>query len=727
MAAPTIFEDVAQDLALDGMDQLFAGRKFWVAQRVPLRNQLLDNITANGGEVVKLEKKADYLIADHFRPKLCPPGSISYTFIDKSIKDGQLHDPQDHLAGPPLGEAREPGAIDRPTKFGRTPFTAEDDNVLYKWVRDCMARGMLPNGNSMYEELEKVNARHTWQSWRDRYIKKLQLRDPSSFNLPTDATQSPTPPAQPTVAGPKQAPSQVSGQGKIRATKTDAPPDYTIEQLNATFSAEDWEELYAAVEHIDNTGGKERDTAWERWAETQDNQTVEQWRQYYEKVVRPSWLSDPVEKREHIRAKVEKRRNESAGSQQEDAKEEAEPPEEPTINEHRYNQATAEVQATRPNKPTSDVQLMSSSTAQYESPKYISNLYPNALKRVRGAEAEQEELHGNNTQVQPRPLKRQKSQSPTRDDLNHPSVVQDTNKHTIEVFSSESGSSEDEVENAQVNEQIMQDIERSQRVAKVIDDAEEMDEEVESIESIETNDLLEFDQGTPPSEGLGEVSDDELPPNTPTPRASRRPPRSNFDTQAILSSPSQGIGIGRLPRPVGLTQVLHDEPARSSSLAPHAESDASTTQSLQEFRHSLNDEDIAQPAYPTLPAPGRGPSSSPTPSDNSNTSGDPDLPLTAAEMDDFFAEAMEEGFHNDFIIKALMRTRFRPELAKEVLEAWRKGRPLPDQRGIWSLEDDEAVESGDGLALAKLQKKHTLDGWGGITERIRFLEGYRSR
>jgi hypothetical protein len=52
---------------------------------------------------------------------------------------------------------------------------------------------------------------------------------------------------------------------------------------------------------------------------------------------------------------------------------------------------------------------------------------------------------------------------------------------------------------------------------------------------------------------------------------------------------------------------------------------------------------------------------------------------------------------------------------------------LPYQRGIWSIQDDEAVESGDGVALAKLERKHTLDGWGGITERLRFLEEYRNR
>lgn len=155
MAAPTIFEDVTDGLEVEGGGQLFAGKKFWVAQRVPLRNQLLDNIKANGGDVVMLEKKADYLIADHKLPRFCPPGSISYKFIDESIKDGQLCDPQHHLAGPALGESREAGAIDRPTKGGRTAFTTEDDNILYKWVRDCMAAGMPISGNTIYQELER--------------------------------------------------------------------------------------------------------------------------------------------------------------------------------------------------------------------------------------------------------------------------------------------------------------------------------------------------------------------------------------------------------------------------------------------------------------------------------------------------------------------------------------------------------------------------------------------
>jgi hypothetical protein len=153
MAAPTVFEDVAEGFVLDGVGQLFAGKKFWVAQRVPSRIRLLDDIKANGGEIVLLEKKADYRIDDHFR-KLCPPGTTSYEFVQKSIQDGQLRDPEDHRAGPPLGEAREPGAINRPVKGGRAAYDAEEDRILYKWVRDCEANGGQASGNEIYKQLE---------------------------------------------------------------------------------------------------------------------------------------------------------------------------------------------------------------------------------------------------------------------------------------------------------------------------------------------------------------------------------------------------------------------------------------------------------------------------------------------------------------------------------------------------------------------------------------------
>lgn len=152
MAGQIVYDDFAESARLQG--QLFAGKKFWVAQRVPTRNYLLDLIKSNGGDVVKLEKSADYMIADHFR-RDCPPGSISYTFIDKSIKNGAVEAPESHPAGPPAGTVREAGSIVRPAKGARVPYTAEDDRILYEWVRDHQGKLGLVGGNELYMQLEK--------------------------------------------------------------------------------------------------------------------------------------------------------------------------------------------------------------------------------------------------------------------------------------------------------------------------------------------------------------------------------------------------------------------------------------------------------------------------------------------------------------------------------------------------------------------------------------------
>lgn len=152
MASATVYEGVADNEDINGT--LFAGKKFFLTMRLPMRSRFLDEIKSNGGIVVNLEKKADYVIADHFR-RDCPPGSLSYTFIEKSIEYGEIANPQDHLAGPAVGSLREAGSS-RPPKSGRTPYTAEDDRLLYKWVKDAERKGTgLSSGNEIYKQLEQ--------------------------------------------------------------------------------------------------------------------------------------------------------------------------------------------------------------------------------------------------------------------------------------------------------------------------------------------------------------------------------------------------------------------------------------------------------------------------------------------------------------------------------------------------------------------------------------------
>lgn len=152
MATQVVYDDVAEGAELGG--QLFAGKKFWIAQRTPMRNHYVELVKSNGGKVVPLERQADFLIADHAR-KDTPPGSLSYRFIEKSVENGEIENPDAYPAGPAPGVQRDAGSS-RPTKGIRTPFSAEDDRLLGDWVRDFARQGGAVSGNEIYKQLESV-------------------------------------------------------------------------------------------------------------------------------------------------------------------------------------------------------------------------------------------------------------------------------------------------------------------------------------------------------------------------------------------------------------------------------------------------------------------------------------------------------------------------------------------------------------------------------------------
>lgn len=184
------------DDATPAIGGLFQGKSFLITMRVPMRNHFVDVVKANGGRVVRIEIQADYIIADHAR-RDCPPTSLSYTFIEAATRNGALPDPNDHRAGPAPGVVRQVGSTTVAPKGTRTPFTAQDDRELWEWVQQCVAGGAAVKGLEIYKQLEAVNARHTTQSWRDRYLKKLVTNPPLGVNPPTArAVPTPTPQVQ---------------------------------------------------------------------------------------------------------------------------------------------------------------------------------------------------------------------------------------------------------------------------------------------------------------------------------------------------------------------------------------------------------------------------------------------------------------------------------------------------------------------------------------------------
>ncbi|KAF2485530.1 hypothetical protein BDY17DRAFT_344361 [Neohortaea acidophila] len=320
---------------------LFHGLKFFLVQRVPQRSAFIQKIESNGGRVVKLDTQADHIIADHFRQD-CPPGSLSYSFIDTAIADGRLPDPSGHAAGAPVGTIRAAGS-GIPAKSTRTAFTAEDDRVLWEWVQTSLGKGSI-KGNNIYKDLEKVNSRHTYQAWRDRYIKKLMDRPPpDGVRLTVSANAPPTPPIaqdeDADVALDPPAPLRSAGsEAAVSADQPEAitePSDPLHHEDRQTVEAEqptqdigdnvdlerkqsreetgqsesilpgrdatpvrraegvdqaDLDMLLEVASDIERIDPDRKREAWEKWSETHPQHTARAWHRIWRKFVRPILL-----------------------------------------------------------------------------------------------------------------------------------------------------------------------------------------------------------------------------------------------------------------------------------------------------------------------------------------------------------------------------------------------------------------------------------------------------
>lgn len=80
--------------------------------------------------------------------------SYSYTFIERSIRNGTVEDLEDHRVGPPPGTVRSIGSVIQPSKATRSKYTEEDDRILWNWVNSHVQKGGGTDGNEMYKQLE---------------------------------------------------------------------------------------------------------------------------------------------------------------------------------------------------------------------------------------------------------------------------------------------------------------------------------------------------------------------------------------------------------------------------------------------------------------------------------------------------------------------------------------------------------------------------------------------
>lgn len=251
-----------------------------------MRSSFIDKVKSNGGQIVPLEKQADYLIVDHVR-KNVPPGGISYEFIEQSIRRGERENPENYRAGPPEGTVRDIGSSIS-AKSSRVPYTAEDDRQLYNWVKDHERKSGAISGNEIYKQLETENPRHPWQSWRDRYIKQLMNKPSSAFV----STNPPSPPSdQPVERVTANLPKAKKKFGSIRAGENVRMGEATNPVESPKFTKQDWDDLYENVPSILDCRVATYLQAWDLWAK-ETSHSAEQWRTYYEKKVLPQWGKD---------------------------------------------------------------------------------------------------------------------------------------------------------------------------------------------------------------------------------------------------------------------------------------------------------------------------------------------------------------------------------------------------------------------------------------------------
>jgi hypothetical protein len=276
MAAEGVVVTQANE-ATPNIGDLFAGKGFLITQRVPMRTNFLDRVRANGGRIVRLETQADYIIADHVRND-CPPTSLSYTFIEEAIRAGALPDPNDHRAGPAPGIARAVGSTVIPPKTTRTPFTPQDDRDLWMWVQNYQSLGVHGiKGHEIYKQLEAINPRHTFQSWRDRYVKKLMVNPPQDV------------PPPPNVGAPPMLPAS----SQVRKPAVDGTAEEEVqeeEEIEAEVSA-DVKFLLENIDDILNIPAEDLDLVWASLAdeELSSHLTAEQWKRVYEEEALPAY------------------------------------------------------------------------------------------------------------------------------------------------------------------------------------------------------------------------------------------------------------------------------------------------------------------------------------------------------------------------------------------------------------------------------------------------------
>lgn len=595
---------------------LFEGQKIWFSDYVPQRQWFKEIVEANAGTVVKIEKQADIRLVDHKRKSL-PPGAYSYRYVELSYRNGRLENLQDHLAGPPVGTVRPVGSVTIASRGKRVPFTAEDDQFLYNWVQPHRGqKGEL--GNELYKALELANPRHTFQSWRDRWVKYVSkerrgLTQVRGADASDEIRQSPP-----------RRPEAVLPNSKRVREPLDGKDDFTVDDSKMLMKNAD--SILAIDPDLE-------DEAWTAWTNAHPHHSAQDWKHFWETKILPivrakikagkeRSFNEP--KTQHLQLNTKVGRQHSPSFK----------PESPTIPDSKVSETMVAVPIAGPDPPRSPKRK------RHDVEDHVSSSLP--------------ELSGSG------------KQSPKRTRITYPELP-------LEIQSTPE-------RDATPTSYDVRPVELG------------LDDEPESpLFMPQEEEDAAFSTALPPPEssplGLNFFGDSvSQAGNEPTPSSSKSPT---------------------------LREISHESTEDAFETA--AEEIFDTAPPIQEIdTQRLFDRGQTQVPDFYLPEPPSSPSLVDEGPSNGNSN----------RLDEWVERMSHEGVDEALILDAHYRTSGNTDLVRVVLESRMAGKGVPDKvRGVWTDEDDEALEGSHGRDIERLQEKHGAEAF---NQRFEFLEVWRN-
>ncbi|SLM36990.1 TRF2-interacting telomeric protein/Rap1, C-terminal [Lasallia pustulata] len=676
--AQVVNTDLTGDVG--GGGALFEGMKIWLAQSVPQRQRFIQQVQANGGEVVPLEKNAHIKLVDHARNKALP-GTYSYKFIEQSIRNGHLESLEDYAVGPPAGTTRTVGSITWPPKGRRTAFTAEDDRFLSDWVTAHQEEGGKTAGNEIYKQLEQKNSRHPWQAWRDRWIKNLQDK-PRPAPIPRRRSPAAGSDRAVGVDITKQR-KHILGKNKEQATE---------------FSQEDLESLLGEAEGILNILPERLSDAWAAWAAKNPSHSAQQWRNFWESAILPL----------HMKREAKKAAKDNYETDQ-------------VMSDPRLKSSKPAMD--RPMQTLQSVEMSSCARRVERSPSY----QPKSPKLQVMKPACANQMNGNES----------RDGSLARDARSGTTDSESLFLPALEVLVESSRSPKRKRTAAEVDElphssplKVMNSVYKRQRQAS----------SQEPLEVPSTPEQLPRELGTPsdPGNGMIEIDSDDGSASDglgmPASQSLSEPNQSARKSQTTFKDPTQYLNLGVVsPEGSWEENIAAKEESGKAPEIDETQPRTMDTQALLAGQTQTPDFLIPEPdggwddLMPSSP-PSRVPVQSKTAEDAAEEESDTDTEENEADitarLDEWIDSHVAAGMETEDVALALKCTSMEADLAEEILPYLAKHKTIPGNvRGVWTEEDDRDLDAGDGRRIRCLQEKHGQEGFDARWEFLRIYRG----